>query len=371
MTASETIIVGAGPAGLACAGALRALGHLSLVLERADRLGSSWHRHYDRLHLHTHKVHSSLPGRPMPSGFPKYPSRLQFIEYLGDYASFCDVELRCGVPATAIRKDGLWIVESTEGKLRAENVIVATGLANTPNRPTWKGQERFTGKLLHSCEFRNAAQLAAERVLVVGFGNSAGEIALECADAGLFVGLSVRGPVNVVPLEMFGVPTASIAIAQQYFPSRMVDAVNAPFLHLRFGDIGRFGLKRSSDGPMTTMKKTARTPLINIGTIERIRSGDIQVFGGISNTEDRQVSFVDGRCDVFDAIILATGYKPALETLLPDFAQRFGGAEGPARGELQPANDGLYFCGFNVVPTGLLRQMAKEALQIAASIDGR
>ncbi len=119
------------------------------------------------------------------------------------------------------------------------------------------------------------------------------------------------------------------------------------------------------------MKKTARTPLINIGTIERIRSGDIQVFGGISNTEDRQVSFVDGRCDVFDAIILATGYKPALETLLPDFAQRFGGAEGPARGELQPANDGLYFCGFNVVATGLLRQMAKEALQIAASIDGR
>lgn len=305
----------------------------------------------------------------MPRSFPKYPSRLQVIEYLEDYANSNSVEIRYGTHVTAIRKAKEWAVETAAGAFEARNVIVATGLANMPAVPTWEGQEGFTGKRLHSSEFRNAADLAAKRVLVVGFGNSAGEIALECAEAGLEVGLSVRSPVNVVPLEMFGLTTASIAIAQQYFPCRIVDAVNAPFLRWRFGDLGAFGLERAREGPLTTIMERSRTPLINIGTIERIRSGDIRVLPGVSKLEGSQVHFADGRRETFDAIVMATGYKPALNALLPNFEQRFGGADGPPRGELQPGNDGLYFCGFNVVPTGLLRQIGKEAQQIAASID--
>jgi cation diffusion facilitator CzcD-associated flavoprotein CzcO len=353
---------------LACAAALRARGRASLVLEKADHLAASWHRHYDRLHLHTDKIHSGLPGKTMPRHYPKYPSRLQFIAYLDDYARSYDLEIRCGVAATTIRKDGTWIVESTGETFRAENVIVATGLANVANRPAFKGQEQFKGKVLHSCEFRNAAQLEAGRVLVVGFGNSAGEIALECAEAGLIVGLSVRSPVNVVPREIFGMPAVSLAVLQQFFPNRMVDAVNAPFLRWCFGDIGKFGLEWAREGPVTTIMKQGRTPLINIGTMERIRSGDIQVFRQIAHCEDGRVQFVDGRREAFDAIVLATGYRPALETLLPDFAQRIGGAKGSAKWHLQPAPDGLYFCGFNVVATGLLRQIGKEAQQIATAI---
>lgn len=371
MTACETIIVGAGPAGLACAAALRAHGRAALVLEREDRVAASWHRHYDRLHLHTHKMHSGLPGMPMPRRFPKYPSRLEVIEYLDEYARFNDIDIRFGARVTAIRKADSWAVETSGGIFHASNVVVATGRSNAPAIPRWEGQERFTGKLLHSSEFRNAADLGAERVLVVGFGNSAGEIALECAEAGLHVGLSVRGPVNVIPLELFGLPTVSIAIAQQYLPTRLADLMNTPFLRLRFGDLGRLGLQRAREGPLTTIRERGRTPLINIGTIERIRSGDIKIFGGISTTEGRDVQFADGRRHQFDAIILATGYKPALDGLLPDFAQGFGDADGPARGELQPAGDGLYLCGFTVVATGLLREIGIEAQQIAASIAAR
>ncbi len=371
MTTVETIIIGAGPAGLACAAALRARGRSSVVIEKEHTLAASWHRHYDRLRLHTHKMHSALPGMPMPRSFPKYPSRLQIIEYLEVYSSSHDIEVRFGVRATTISKEKVWTVDSSDGAFQARNVIVATGLANMPIRPNWAGQELFTGKLLHSSEFRNAAALDARRVLVVGFGNSAGEIALECAEAGLDVGMSVRGPVNVVPLELFGLTTATIAIAQRFFPSRLVDALNAPILRLRFGDLTSFGLQRAKKGPLTTIMERARTPLINIGTVERIRSGDIRVFTGISGTDGRRVLFEDGRSEVFDAIVLATGYRPALDTLLPDFRRRFGGADAPARGQLQPAADGLYFCGFNAVATGLLREVGKEARKIAASIDSK
>jgi len=209
MAIEETIIIGAGPAGLACASALRAKSCPSVVLEAADKLAASWRRHYDRLHLHTEKRHSALPGRPMPTGFPKYPSRLQIIDYLEDYARANDLHVIAGKMVTCVRKKANWIVETADGDvLEARTVIIATGLSNSPVRPHWTGQDTFKGNIIHSCEYRNAFDLNAGRILVVGFGNSAGEIALECAEAGLEVAMSVRGPVNIVPREMFGVSTA-------------------------------------------------------------------------------------------------------------------------------------------------------------------
>src|SRR4029078_7423770 len=86
MPDAETIVVGAGPAGLACAAALRHRGGSVIVLEQAGRVAASWGRHYERLHLHTHKRQSGLPDLPMPAHYPKYPSRDQLVAYLEDYA---------------------------------------------------------------------------------------------------------------------------------------------------------------------------------------------------------------------------------------------------------------------------------------------
>ena len=365
----ETVIIGAGPAGLACAAALRARGRRSIILEATNRLGASWRRHYDRLHLHTDKSHSALPGRPMPARFPKYPSRLQVIEYLESYALENSLRILTDKTVACVAKETDWIVETTDGDVfQAGAVVIATGLSRIPVGPHWTGQDSFPGTIIHSSVYRNASALGAGRLLIVGFGNSAGEIALECAEAGLDVAMSVRGPVNIVPREIFGVPSATIAIVQQRFPYRMIDAFNAPFLHLRYRDIEELGLKRCRQGPLTRMIEQGRTPLIDIGTIAKIRDGRIRVYPGIELSEGANVFFANDRSAEFDAIVLATGYTPSLETLLPDLTERFSNAGKPARGELQPGNDGLYFCGFNPATTGLLRQIGIEASQIANSI---
>ena len=365
---AETIIVGAGPAGLACGAMLRQRGRGFILLEASENIGASWRRHYDRLHLHTHKMHSGLPGKPMPETYPKYPSRVQVVEYLEDYAASNGLDVCCGTPVTEIRKDEHWRIVSGDSVFEAENVIVATGLARSPVQPTWDGQDRFAGQIIHSSEYTNAAALNADRVLVVGFGNSAGEIALDCAEAGLDVGLSVRSPVNVIPREMFGLPAVSVAIVQQFLPHRLMDAVNARFLHRRFGDIEEFGLHWSKQGPLTTIIEKGRTPLIDIGTMERIADGGITVFGALSHFDDMRAYFADGRGEAFDAVVLATGFRPAVDKIIPDWEEGFQGEDHPPRGKLHVNGDGLHFCGFNVVPTGHLRQIGKEARAIAAAI---
>ncbi|MBB4571708.1 lysine/ornithine N-monooxygenase [Rhizobium leucaenae] len=305
----------------------------------------------------------------MPADFPRYPSRLQVIDYLECYARANDLRILTDKTVACVTKKTDWIVETADGDVfEARAVVVATGLAKTPIRPHWTGQDSFRGNIIHSSEYRNASDLNGGRILVVGFGNSAGEIALECAEAGLDVAMSVRGPINVVPREILGVPSATIAIVQQYFPYKLIDAVNAPFLHLRYRDIEGLGLKRSRQGPLTTMIERGRTPLIDIGTIGKIRDGRIKVFPGIEMSNGATVRFANGQSAEFDRIVLATGYRPSLETLLPDLAERFPNAEKPGRDELQPGKDNLYFCGFNPATTGLLRQIGIEALQIANSI---
>ncbi|MDM9629052.1 NAD(P)/FAD-dependent oxidoreductase [Rhizobium sp. S152] len=367
--AGEIVIVGAGPAGLACAAALRVRGRASIILEAADRIGASWHGHYDRLHLHTSKAHSALPGRPMPTSFPRYPSRLQVIEYLEEYACAEQLHIRIHKRVTFVQREGNWVVGIDDGeKLRTNVVIVATGLSHTPIKPRWADETSFDGVIMHSSEYHNAAALNGRKVLVVGFGNSAGEIALECASAGLTVAMSVRGGVNVVPRELLGIPSATIAIAQRYLPSRVADGLNAPLLRLRYSDLAFLGLRLADKGPLRTMVERGRTPLIDIGTIAAIRKGDIRVFPGISSVAGSTVQFENGQSFECDAIVLATGYVPALSGLLPDIVKRFPETSRPNRGDLHPHGDGLYFCGFNPAAAGLLRQIGIEADAIACSI---
>jgi cation diffusion facilitator CzcD-associated flavoprotein CzcO len=362
----DAIIVGAGPAGLASAMAMRAAGLEVAVFEKADSVGAVWRRHYDRLHLHTDRKHSGLPGMAMPPSYPTYPSRLQVVEYFESYAARFDIRPVFNTVVSSIRRDGAqWCAQTAQGPICAPVVVMATGIADAPYRPSWPGSEVYRNPVIHSSEYRNPEPFAGKRVLVVGFGNSGGEIALDLADAGVDVALAVRGPVQILPRDLLGFPILAWAILYRPLPARLVDFINAPILRLAIGSIEKLGLRRAAKGPRQMVDEDGRVPLIDIGTLEKIRGGSIKIRGGIDRLTPEGVVFADGASEDFGAIILSTGFRPDLRPLVADVGGVFDGQGMPLVTGQATKAPGLYFCGQITSPTGQLREIGLEARRIA------
>lgn len=151
-------VIGGGPGGLAAAAALRARGVRAVVVEKSDEVGASWRRHYDRLHLHTTRRLSALPGLAMPRRFGRWVARENVVRYLEKYAEFHGLEIVTGVEVTRIEReaDGGWTLHASGGRvLTAGAVVVATGFNHTPVLPDRPGLDGYTGRLLHAADYRN------------------------------------------------------------------------------------------------------------------------------------------------------------------------------------------------------------------------
>ena len=366
---TQTIVIGAGPAGLAIGACLQRAGVSSLLLEQSDQVGSAWRHHYDRLHLHTDKASSALPYVPFPPGYPRYPSRQQVIDYLEAYARRFDLDIRFGHRVTSARRDaGRWLVETQSGQFTAPSLVIAAGYNCEPYLPSWPGQNDFKGELLHSSLYRNGRPYRGQRVLVVGYGNSGGEIAIDLFESGAQPALAVRGPVNVVPRELFGIPILTVAGLERWLPPSLADALNAPILDIALGGVRRAGLRYLPYGPLAGVASHGRVPLIDVGTIRLLRRQKIALYPGLERFTEKGVVFAGGRQADFEAVILATGYRARVDSFLgaapelldADGMPHISGREAPVAG--------LYFCGYALSPAGMLNQIAREARAISAAI---
>lgn len=363
---SDAVIIGAGPAGLACAATLSRRGLKATVLEKDASIAPVWRRHYDRLHLHTDRNHSALPGLPMPRSYPRYPARAQVVDYLERYAAHFGLQPVFHADVQRVLRAGaIWHVETTDAGYRAAMVVVATGWADAPYLPQWPGMADYCGEVLHSSVYRNPAAFAGQRVLVVGFGNSGGEIALDLAEATVNVTLSVRGPVKILPRDLLGLPLLTWAVGQRWLPPRVADFINAPMIRLAVGSLRGTGLSEAHKGPRRMIAEDRRVPLLDVGTLARIRDGSIAVRGGIDHFSGNVVVFADQSAEPFEAVILATGFRPDLRPLLPQAPELFDHHGLPRVTGGETTQPGLFFCGQTVVPTGQLREIGIEAERIA------
>jgi indole-3-pyruvate monooxygenase len=367
--ALPALVVGAGPAGLASAACLKQRGIEALVLEAGPSLANSWRHHYDRLHLHTVKQQSHMPGLPFARELPRYPSRADVVAYLEAYAARFAIAPRTGEAVRRVRpEDGGLVVESTRGTYRARAMVMAAGLNRLPNPERLPDQERFRGAVIHSRDYRNADRFAGQRVLVVGAGNTGAEIALDLAEHGARPTLAVRSPVNIVPRDFLGLPTQLTAIRIRRLPLKVRDGIGRLVSRLAFGNLARYGLARAAFGPLTSIELRRRIPIIDVGTIAAIKRGDIAVKPAVTRFTESGAAFADDTVAEFDAVVLATGYRPALGEILDDMPGVLDDQGYPRDWRGGGAQPNLFFVGYTQPATGLLRQIGIDAEAAAAAI---
>jgi len=368
----DILVIGAGPAGLATSACLRDAGLAHVVLEREQTVGSAWQRHYDRLHLHTTKTYSALPMTPWPKAAPRYPSRDQMVQYLQAYAAQHHVAPRLGVTVHAVKRcASRFTVETSAGVATPRFVVVATGYNGVPKLPSLAGLEGFRGTAVHASAYRNAVPYRGKRTLVVGCGNSGAEIALDLAEQGIDTAMVVRGPVHVVPRDLFGRPAQHTSVLLSHLPLALSDAIAAVILGHVVGDLSRWGIVRPSVGLNRMIEESGRIPILDLGTIAMVKQGRIRVLPAVQDILPDGVRFAGGAVHPFEAIVFATGYAPGLAGLVEGFAAIADARGRPHRFGAETAVPGLYFVGFRNPPTGALREIALEAPRVARSIRAR
>jgi cation diffusion facilitator CzcD-associated flavoprotein CzcO len=250
-------------------------------------------------------------------------------------------------------------------------VVVATGYNGVANRPALRGLAGFTGSVVHSETYRNPLPYMGRRTLVVGCGNSGAEIALDLAEQRIDVAMVVRGPAHVVPRDLFGRPSQETSIMLSRLPVAVRDALVSPILRLAVGDLSRWGIVRPALGPNRLIEDAGRIPILDVGTIAEVKAGRIRVVPAVQEVLPDRVRFVDGRTEAFDAIILATGYRPGLDRFIDGFAPISDDRGRPHRFGAETRVPGLFFVGFRNPPTGALREIASEAPRVATAIRAR
>jgi indole-3-pyruvate monooxygenase len=320
MKHTDTLIIGASAAGLACAACLKKYQIPFILLEQNDKVGMEWEHRYERLHLHTPKKNSGLPYFGMPVTFDRYVSKNDFVDYLQQYSNKFNIKpLFNKKVIQAKRKENMWETSTTTEKYISHNLIIATGYSRKPLQPEVQGIENFKGEIIHSSQYKNGESYKGKKVLVVGFGNSACEIAIDLHEHHALPSLSVRSGVNIIPRDIAGIPITNIVIAQSWLTKispALTDALDKPILRLFYGDYKKYGLTKLPYGPITQVTKYKRIPLLDIGTIDLIKKGKIKVYPGIDHITGDGVKFTDGREEKFDAIIFAIGYEPAVSEFL-------------------------------------------------------
>lgn len=313
----DTIVVGAGQAGLAAAYHLQQNGLQFLVLEASKQTAGSWPHYYDSLTLFSPARFSSLPGLKFPGDGDRYPHKDEVISYLIDYAKHFQFPIQTGVKVTDIKQKGsnFEIVTSKKEAFFAKTLISATGAFSSPYIPKISNQDLFQGEVIHSYQYKNEQAYQNKRIVIVGGGNSAVQIGYELAQFAR-VSLATRKPISFVPQVILGKD-----------------------VHFWFDQLGidRFSFTKSL---------ATKTNVLDRGIYkEAIANNKPDQRPMFTSFTEKGVIWDDGQEEEVDVVIFATGYRYNMEylTSLQDAVDE---AKNPIHNRgISETVPGLYYVG--------------------------
>jgi putative flavoprotein involved in K+ transport len=339
----DALVVGAGQAGLAAGYHLKRAGLSFEILEARGEPGGSWPGYYDSLKLFSPARYSGLPGMPFPGSPDRYPARDEVVGYLRGYAEAFGLPVLAGkrvLRAERAAAGGFRLLTDHGEEYRARTLIAATGSFARPHQPRFPGQEAFRGKILHATEYRNPIAFRGKRVVIVGGGNSAVQIAHELAGVAETT-LATRSPIRFMPQLVLG-------------------------RDLHFW-LSVSGLDRLPLGRLFDVSEPGG--VVDDGTYAAaVRSGRPDRRPVFSRFTESGVVWEDGREEPVDAVLLATGYGPNLGYLGPLGALRADGRPDQRAG-VSRAVPGLYFVGLpfqSSFASATLRGVGSDAQLVVA-----
>ncbi len=336
----DVAIVGGGQSGLATVRAALLAGARPVLLEKGAEPLGSWPLYFDSLTLFSPAHYAALPGRSLAGDPDRYPKRVELIGYLREYAADLDADIRTRwcVDDVARGSDGGFLLTATDGKqLKASTVVAATGRFGRPRTPELPGADRFIGRVLHTAQYRGPTPFADQRVVVVGGGNSAVQIAAELAGVAR-VTIATRRPIRWVPQRLLGRD-----------------------MHWW---LGRSRLDLAPIGPLLGARTT---PVIDDGRYRAaLRSGNPDVRALPFRLHADQLRWADGSAERVDTVILATGFAPDLG-YLDGLARPGAGGRPLHRRGISTTVRGLGYVGLELqrsISSATLRGVGRDAAYV-------
>lgn len=314
--AKRVCVIGAGPSGITAAKNLLDKGLEVVIYDLGSEVGGNWvfnekvgHSSvFETTHIISSRTLSQYDDFPMPSDYPDYPSHVHLAGYFQNYARhfnlYPHIEFNTLVKHCILTDDGKWLVNTIfKGAEKTESfdaLAVCNGHHWLPRMPKYPGN--FLGEFIHSHDVKRFSRFSGKRVLVIGGGNSACDVAVESSRVAAAVDISWRRGYWIAPKFIMGKPADVFSTRINWLPRKIWQKVSAMSLYFRNGKNTDYGLPEP-EGPLGS-----HHPTINEDLFFTIRHGKIKPRQDIERLDGHDVFFKDGTRGTYDVIVACTGY---------------------------------------------------------------